>query len=216
MRLTGYGRREWLTSSIVGAAAVAAPAWAGWWWASAGAVAVWLAVLWFFRDPRRRPPPGLEAGALLSPADGRVTAVEAVAHHAAAGGPALVVRIFLSVLDVHVNRSPAGGRVVSVEHRPGRYHDARSPLSAAENESNLVTLLLDDGRTVGVRQIAGRIARRIVCAVAPGDRLERGQRYGMIKFGSGVELILPRRDGAQVLVRPGDRVAAGRTVLARA
>jgi phosphatidylserine decarboxylase len=125
-----------------------------------------------------------------------------------------VIRIFLSVLDVHVNRSPADGQVTGLEHRPGRFHDARSPQSAVENECQLVTMQLDDGPTIGVRQIAGKVARRIVCDLRPGDRLRRGGRFGMIKFGSGTELILPRAQVAAVHVREGDRVKGGITKLA--
>jgi phosphatidylserine decarboxylase len=214
MGLTSYGMREWLSATVVCGGLATASSWARWWWAVAVVLAAWAGILWFFRDPPRRPAtdPGPEA--LLSPADGRVTAVEQVEHHPVLGGPATVVRIFLSVLNVHVNRSPAGGRVVSVEHRPGRFHDARSPRSSAENESSLLTLRCDDGRTIAVRQIAGRIARRIVCAAAPGDHLERGERFGMIKFGSSTELIMPTRPGLAVAVRPGERVRGGRTVIA--
>ncbi|MHC4968843.1 MAG: phosphatidylserine decarboxylase, partial [Planctomycetota bacterium] len=96
----------------------------------------------------------------------------------------------------------------------GRFHDARSPESAVENECQLVTMQLDDGPTIGVRQIAGKVARRIVCDLRPGDRLRRGGRFGMIKFGSGTELILPRALVAAVHVREGDRVKGGITKLA--
>jgi len=130
------------------------------------------------------------------------------------GGPATVIRIFLSVLDVHINRSPAAGEVVSVRHTSGAFHDARTPQSATENESNLIVLKLDDGQTIGVRQIAGKIARRIVCRLKVGDRVEAGQRFGMIKFGSSTELILGHRTEVALRVAVGQRVKAGVTVLA--
>ncbi|MHC4083412.1 MAG: phosphatidylserine decarboxylase [Planctomycetota bacterium] len=213
MGLTRYGRREWLTSAAAAAVVVAVCAWQGWWPPAIAAAAVWLAVAWFFRDPRRRVPQDLPPEALLSPADGRVSAVTEQDTHKVVGGPAMVIRIFLSVLDVHVNRSPGDGQVTGLDHKPGRFHDARTPESAVENESQLVTMRLDNGPTIGVRQIAGKVARRIVCDLRPGDRLRRGGRFGMIKFGSSTELILPRTLVADVHVRQGDRVRGGITKL---
>jgi phosphatidylserine decarboxylase len=214
MHLTRYGRREWLTGAAVAAVVVALCAWRGWWAAAAVTGVLWLAVAWFFRDPRRRVPPELSPETLLSPADGRVSAVTEVDSHEVVGGPATVIRIFLSVFDVHVNRSPGDGRVTGLEYKRGRFHDARSPRSAVENENQLVTMRLDNGPTIGVRQIAGKVARRIVCDLHPGDRLRRGGRFGMIKFGSSAELILPRALVAAVHVRKGDRVKGGITRLA--
>ena len=138
-----------------------------------------------------------------------------VAHHEATNGPALVIRIFLSVLDVHINRAAQDGTVIQMRHQPGRYLDARMAAGARVNENLLLTLRLDDGRDYGIRQISGAIARRIVCRVKIGDRLLRGQRYGMIQFGSTTELIVPQPDEAISLVREGARVYAGRTSLAR-
>jgi phosphatidylserine decarboxylase len=148
---------------------------------------------------------------MLSPADGVVSAIEEVEEHESAGGPATIVRIFLSVLDVHVNRAPCDAQVVAVRHRPGKYLNAQTEESARVNESNLITLRLDDGATIGVRQVAGMIARRIVCPLAPGDRLARGQKFGMIKFGSTTELIVPRSPGLVVHVQKGERVRGGLT-----
>jgi len=214
MGLTRYGRREWLTSAAAAAVVIALCAWQGWWAPAIAAAAMWLVVAYFFRDPHRRVPRDLPPETLLSPADGRVSAVTEVDAHEALGGPATVIRIFLSVLDVHVNRSPGDGRVTGLDHRPGRFHDARTPECAVENESQLVTMQLDNGPTIGVRQIAGKIARRIVCDLRPGDQLRRGGRFGMIKFGSSTELILPRALVAEVHVREGDRVKGGITKLA--
>ncbi len=214
MLLTRYGIREWLTATLLAVVFGAAFAWLGWWLAVAVVAVLWLAAAMFFRDPRRRPPRDLPPGAMLSPADGRISAVSRVDHHEAVGGPAVVIRIFLSVLDVHVNRFPCDGEVVGLKYTRGRFHDARSPECPLENESQLVTVKVDGGRTIGIRQIAGKLARRIVCDLQPGDRLDRGRRYGMIKFGSSTELILPRDLVAEIHVSEGDRVKGGVTLLA--
>ena len=214
MVLTRYGVREWLSATAVAALAATILLWLGWWGGLIGIGAGWLSVLWFFRDPIRRIRPSDDSGIMLCPADGKVSAIETVDRHEAVGGPATVIRIFLSVLDVHINRSPAAGEVVAVRYAPGAFHDARTPESATENESNLIVLKLDDGQTIGVRQIAGKIARRIVCRLKVGDRVEAGQRFGMIKFGSSTELILGRRNEVRLQVAVGQRVKAGLTVLA--
>jgi phosphatidylserine decarboxylase len=212
--LTKYGLREWLTATVVAAALSALFLWLGWWPAVVVTAILWLAVALFFRDPIRRRPRDLAAGVMLSPADGVISAVSRVDHHDAAGGPAVVIRIFLSVLNVHVNRFPCDGEVIGIKYTRGTFHDARSAQCPVENESNLMTLKLDNGRTIGVRQIAGKLARRIVCGVGIGDRLSRGQRYGMIKFGSSTELILPQDLVAEVHVEVGQRVKGGVTKFA--
>jgi phosphatidylserine decarboxylase len=212
--LTKYGLREWGVATIVAAAVVAVLALLGWWWVVVVPVILWVAVLLFFRDPIRGLPRNLASGAMLSPADGVVSAVTRVDDHEAAGGPAVVIRIFLSVLNVHVNRFPCDGEVVGVSYKRGSFHDARSPECPVENESNLLTVRLAGGRTIGIRQIAGKVARRIVCGVGNGDRRERGQRYGMIKFGSSTELIMPQDLVAEVHVAEGQRVKGGVTLLA--
>jgi phosphatidylserine decarboxylase len=213
MLLTPYGRREWIAITLVCALLATA---AGWLWPPALALVVllWIALLSFFRDPLRSPPDALRDGDMLSPADGTVSAVEHVEEHRATAGDAVVVRIFLSVLNVHVNRAPCDGEVVAVEHRPGRYLNAQTEASARVNESNLIVLRRPGGETIGVRQVAGMLARRIVCPLAVGDRLARGEKFGMIKFGSTTELILPRPGDVEVRVRPGDAVRGGRTILA--
>jgi phosphatidylserine decarboxylase len=214
MLLSPYGLREWLTITVIALVLGAAAAWFGWWWAVAVVAVLWFAGVAFFRDPRRHGPDDLEPGAMISPADGAVRSVLRVDHHEAVGGPAVVIRIFLSVLNVHINRSPCDGEVVDITYKPGKFLDARKEISAKVNESNLVVLRTESGETIGVRQISGAIARRIVCAIETGDHLKRGERYGMIKFGSTTELILPRPDDVQVRVKPGDKVKAGRDVLA--
>jgi phosphatidylserine decarboxylase len=143
-----------------------------------------------------------------------VSAVVEADGHETVEGPATVVRIFLSVLNVHVNRVPGAGQVTGLDYRPGKFHDARTPQCAEENESQLIAMRLDDGPAIGVRQIAGKVARRIVCDLRKGDRLQRGARFGMIKFGSSTELILPRSHVAEIHVKPGDHVKGGVTILA--
>ncbi len=214
MTLSRYGIREWMLISIIAMVGVALASWLAWWWLAALTIIVWLALVMFFRDPWRRLPPNLGPGDMLSPADGTISKVFEEEHHEAVSGPAVVIRIFLSVLDVHINRSPFDATVVSITHRPGRYLDARTEESAKVNESNLIVLRLSGGETIGVRQVSGAIARRIVCPIAVGDRLVRGQRFGMIKFGSTTELILPRPRVATVQVSRGDKVRGGLTVLA--
>jgi phosphatidylserine decarboxylase len=170
---------------------------------------------WFFRDPKRTPP--AEAGLVVSPADGRVVSVEEVADDDYVGGPAVVISIFLSVLNVHINRAPLAARVIGLTYRPGKFFNAQKPASARENEQ--VTVRLEESaspyRRMIVRQIAGAVARRIVCWVRPGEALERGAQFGMIKFGSRTELVLPREPGLVVEVRRGQKVKAGTSVLAR-
>jgi phosphatidylserine decarboxylase len=215
MYLTRYGVREWLIISLLAAAlAVVLGIFVSWWLLLAVAPP-WLALMAFFRDPIRPVPDNLPDEVMLAPSDGTVSAVERVDEHEATGGqPAVIVRIFMSVLDVHVNRAPQDGEVVALNHRPGKYHNAQTDLSARENESNLITLRLPGGETFGVRQIAGMIARRIVCRLKVGDRVQRGGKFGMVKFGSTTELILPRPDEVSVHVTVGQKVTGGLTLLA--
>jgi len=212
--LTPHGRREWGIATALAIPLAILAVTMSWWWALAPVVLGWIAVAGFFRDPPRSLPTTIVPGDMISPADGRVSKVFTIDHHDAVDGPAVVVRIFLSVLDVHINRAPCDGTVVSVVHAPGRYLDARTEESAKVNESMLTVLRMDDGRHVGVRQISGAIARRIVCPLRPGDQVRRGERFGMIKFGSTTELILPDPDEIEVRVAEGDRVRGGVTILA--
>jgi phosphatidylserine decarboxylase len=162
--------------------------------------------LWFFRDPSRRIPSG--PGEIVSPADGVVTEADWIETSA---GSRYRISIFLNVFDVHVNRSPVSGMVKSVDYREGAFLNAMKPESGLLNEQTLVVIDAG-GYDVSFKQIAGLLARRIVCKVKPGDRLERGQRVGMIKFGSRTDVLMP----ADVVprVRTGMRVKGGSTVLA--
>jgi len=162
--------------------------------------------LWFFRDPERTIPQ--DAGAVVSPGDGKVTDVSTVA---AGNEKQTRVSIFLNVFDVHVNRSPIAGVVREVRYQRGQFLNAMNTLSADKNEQNIVTLE-GDGQRVVFKQIAGLLARRIVFYPKVGDRLERGQRVGLIKFGSRVDVVLDT--SARVNVKIGDRVKGGASVLA--
>jgi phosphatidylserine decarboxylase len=162
--------------------------------------------LWFFRDPERAIPQ--EAGAVVSPGDGTVTDV---ATATVGGQEQTRLSIFLSVFDVHVNRSPIMGVVREVRYQRGRYLNAMNQASADLNEQNIVTVE-GDGQRVVFKQIAGLLARRIVFHPKVGDRLERGQRVGLIKFGSRVDVVLDA--SARVKVKVGDRVKGGASVLA--
>ncbi len=163
--------------------------------------------LWFFRDPERVIP--AEAGAVVSPADGKVTDIATVEVN---GRPRTRISIFLSVFDVHVNRSPVAGVISSVEYRRGRFQNAMSAACAIENEQNIVTVE-GDGHTVIFKQIAGVLARRIVFTKRLGERVERGERVGLIKFGSRTDVLLDA--AAEVHVAIGDHVRGGSSVLAR-
>jgi len=162
--------------------------------------------LWFFRDPERMIP--AEEGAIVSPADGKVTDVSIVTD---CGEKRLRISIFLSVFDVHVNRSPITGVIRDIRYERGKFLDARSADCADLNEQNIVTVE-GDGNTVVFKQIAGLLARRIIFHPTVGDRLVRGQRVGLIKFGSRTDLLADV--AARVNVKAGDRVKGGASVLA--
>ncbi|MGA2849898.1 MAG: phosphatidylserine decarboxylase [Terracidiphilus sp.] len=163
--------------------------------------------LWFFRDPERLIPAG--PGLVVSPGDGLVTETAAITTP---NGPRQRISIFLSVFDVHVNRSPIGGILSGVEYHKGQYLNAMNPASADRNEQNVVTVRGADGVEVIFKQIAGLLARRIVFNYRQGDSVERGQRVGLIKFGSRVDVLLPAE--ARLLVKVGERVQGGSSVLA--
>jgi phosphatidylserine decarboxylase len=177
-----------------------------WWWAvpPLGFAAFFL---WFFRDPQRTIPQ--EAGLVVSPADGKVTSVERIETP---DGARLRVSIFLSVFNVHVNRAPVAGVVRDVRYQRGAFVNAMDAASADRNEQNICRMQADDGYEVIFKQIAGLLARRIVFRHAAGDRLVRGQRVGLIKFGSRTDILLPV--DAEVRVELGAKVKGGSTVMA--
>lgn len=164
----------------------------------------------FFRDPPRRPPQ--ESGAVVAPADGRVLFAGAAEPDVSPPGAWLQISIFLSPLDVHVNRVPIGGRVTRVSHSRGAFLPAYRPGAGAGNERSEVWLD-HEGRTVVFRQVVGALARRVVCRVKPGSDVRTGQRFGIMKFGSRMDLFVPT-DATLVAAR-GDRVRGGETVVAR-
>jgi phosphatidylserine decarboxylase len=175
---------------------------------------VWLFILSFFRDPQRTIP--ADADVLVSPADGTVTHVGEVEDADFPGGRAFLVSIFLSVFNVHVNRLPRSGRIASLHYYPGAFLDARSPECGRRNEQFWIDLV--DGRTGGlvrIKQIAGAIARRIVCWLKEGEEVRAGEKLGMIKFGSRTEVLLPVDLVKEPLIRIGDKVKGGSTVLLR-
>jgi phosphatidylserine decarboxylase len=182
-------------------------AWAGWIKVALalGVVAAFMA--FFFRDPERTAPSLV--GAILAPADGRVVDVRGSVNDPFVG-PAQAVSIFLSPLDVHVNRSPLAGLVVDVAYRPGAKMAAYRSEASEQNERTVIAIQGETTRVV-VRQIAGVLARRIVCRVRPGDKLATGERFGLIKFGSRTDLIVPA--SVRLRVKPGDRVRGGETVM---
>lgn len=183
------------------------------WPAAAAALLLALATAFFFRDPERFTP--VRDGLIVSPADGRIIAVGPAMpppELALPAEPRLRVAIFLSIFDVHVNRSPVGGRVMRRIHRPGRFRNAASPLAGDDNERQAWLIGGADGEQVAVVQIAGLVARRILGWVAPGETVRAGQRIGMIRFGSRVDVYLP---GDTVpLVAVGQRAIGGETVIA--
>jgi phosphatidylserine decarboxylase len=176
-------------------------------------ILIW--VLSFFRDPYRPCPK--EANLLLSPADGGVTDIEIVEEKDFIGNHVIRIGIFLSIFNVHINRSPCNAKVEKINYKKGRYKNAMSLESGRVNESNdLYMVRTDDPQDkLIVRQISGAIARRIVCAIEEGQELTGGEQFGMIKFGSRTELYVPARANVKCLVRTGDKVKAGITPLVR-
>lgn len=163
---------------------------------------------YFFRDPQRTVPS--ESGLVVAPADGKVTRIEKLSADAA--DSPTVVSIFLSPFDVHVNRAPIAGEVIDVTYTKGRFIAATSDNASLVNEQNALTIK-GEKMTVVCKQIAGVLARRIVCWKSPGDSLELGERFGLIKFGSRTDLVLP--GGVEVLVKVGERVSGGVTIIGR-
>jgi phosphatidylserine decarboxylase len=183
---------------------------AGWTWIELLLILVTFVFVGFFRDPERVPPGG--EGLIVSPADGKVVGIKDIGKEELSD-PATRVSIFLSPLDVHVNRSPVTGHVEEVHYQKGNFLAAYKDEASQKNERNALRIVDPEGRKINVVQIAGVIARRIVCYVKIGDSLERGQRLGLIMFGSRVDLFLP--EGSRVEVLEGQRVKGGETIIGR-
>ncbi len=200
--------REGWTYLAVATAAAAFVTWVAGWWS----VPLWgfaLFVLQFFRDPPRKSPD--IRGAVVSPADGRIVAVERVRDPWLARD-AHKVSVFMNVFNVHSNRSPVAGEVVNVWYHAGSYFNASLDKASVDNERNALWIRTASGSDVTCVQIAGLIARRILCYADRGDRLDRGQRLGFIRFGSRVDLYLPL--GSRVAVALGERVYGGSSIVA--
>jgi phosphatidylserine decarboxylase len=184
------------------------------WGLAVAALLGWAFVLWFFRDPERDIP--TDRMALVSPADGTITHIEEVTDPDFPDRRAFRISIFLSIFNVHVNRIPRTGRVLALRYFPGRFRDAREQDCHVDNEQFWTDI--EDaatGRMIRVKQIAGLAARRIVCWLRPGEDVRAGDRYGMIKFGSRTDLLLPVDLSKEVLVKVGDAVKGGSSVLLR-
>lgn len=220
MKIARDGFREIGIALVTLGPLTAAGVWAAlnyspWFWAAAVVPFVFLVFTFaFFRDPHRNVPQSL--GLMVSPADGKVTDVVEVREVPGIVGPALRISIFLSVFDVHINRMPCDATIDKLEYKPGKFLDARDPDCAVLNEKlTLFMTTSDENAGILVRQIAGKIARRIICHPKEGATLNRGERFGMIKFGSRTDLVVPVSLGYKPVVKVGDRVSGGDTVLLR-
>ena len=170
---------------------------------------VTLCICGFFRDPDRVIPD--EEGVVVSPADGKVIIAGPVEQSPYYDGPAFKISVFMSVFNVHVNRVPFSGKVNSIDYYPGKFFSANLDKASQQNEHNAVSIEMDNGKPLCVVQIAGLIARRIICYINPGDQLLRGQRFGLICFGSRLDIFLPTEINLKVAV--GDKVKAGTSIL---
>src|SRR4051794_26822630 len=216
LRFTRHGFREMLIGTVAFAIGATALGFTGWWWVAVIFVPVLIFLFAFFRDPERHVT--AEQHTMVSPADGKISDITEVEHDELLGGPAVRIGIFLSVFNVHVNRSPCDGKVLSIAYKKGKFVNALDHSRASEeNESNTVVLgEPTTGRPVAVvKQIVGLIARRIIFTASQGDLLRRGDRIGMIKFGSRTELSIPKWLDPQVTVQVGQAVRGAADVVAR-
>ncbi len=168
-------------------------------------------ITWFFRDPERMIPEGGDF--LVSPADGKVIVVDRIARCEYMDGPCQKISIFMNVFNVHVNRIPFSGMIEKVQYHPGKFVNASFDKASVHNERNALVIRTDNGRSYVCVQIAGLIARRIVNCVKINEHVHKGDRYGMIQFGSRLDLYLPM--GFEILVNPGDKTSAGSSVIGR-
>jgi phosphatidylserine decarboxylase len=174
-------------------------------------ITIW--VYYFFRDPKRFTP--IREGLIVSPADGIISLIEpAVPPEELGMGPEALTRVsvFMNVFNCHVNRAPIGGEIISIAYRPGKFFNASLDKASVDNERNSLCIQMEDGRKIAVVQIAGLVARRIVCFSNTGDTIKTGGRFGLIRFGSRLDVYLP--DGVQPMVSLGQTMVAGETVLA--
>lgn len=164
-------------------------------------------IVWFFRNPERKTP--TDEKLVVSPADGKVIKIEDVQDHELMPGVSRKISIFMNVFSVHVNRAPYAGRIETIRYYEGKFFSADLDKASSDNERNGLVIRLNDGRAIGMTQIAGLVARRIVCWVKEGMMVEKGERFGLIRFGSRVDVFLPA--DTAVLVKLGDKVRAGET-----
>ncbi len=191
-------------------AAIAATLWiTGWYKAAFVMTAISVFAVSFFRNPERRPPTG--ENLVVSPADGTVIYVGDVHEPRILKRRAVKVSIFMSVFNVHVNRMPESGRITEIHYNKGKFISANKEKASLDNEQNALVMETENGANVMFVQIAGLVARRIVCWARPGDVLRRGERFGLIMFGSRLDIYLP--PGSEVKVKPGDKTRAGETVV---
>jgi phosphatidylserine decarboxylase len=215
IRLTRHGFREMLIGALVLIVVGVVAGYELWWPLGLLVIPVLVWLFAFFRDPERLVP--AEQHAMVSPADGVVSDITQMPHDELLGGPSVRVGIFLSVFNVHINRSPCDGRVIATNYKPGKFINAmKHDQASSENESNTVVLAEPRGeRPIAVvKQIVGLIARRIVCTVGNGDIVERGQRIGMIKFGSRTELSIPMWLDPKIQVKIGQPVRGAADIIA--
>jgi phosphatidylserine decarboxylase len=215
LRFTRHGFREMLIGAVAFAVVCTALGVAGWWYLALIFVPVLIFLFAFFRDPERHVT--AEQHAMVSPADGKVSDITEIEHDELLGGPALRIGIFLSVFNVHVNRSPCDAKVLSINYKKGKFINAmKHGEASSENESNTVVLgEPTTGKPIAVvKQIVGLIARRIIFTAEKGELLRRGQRIGMIKFGSRTELSIPKWLEPQVKVEVGQTVRGAADVIA--
>jgi phosphatidylserine decarboxylase len=207
MKIAREGYAFIFTAALLAAIAL----WLGWQWVGLlfGAGASGFA--FFFRDPERRPPEGEDW--ILSPADGKVVAIKCTGDAESPDQGTTQVSIFLSPLDVHINRAPIRGIVERQFYKPGRFRAAYRDKASEDNEQNALTILHSTGKRLRVVQIAGAMARRIVCYAKEGDSLDIGQKFGLIMFGSRVDLFFPA--GARLAISQGQRVRAGETIVGK-
>lgn len=179
----------------------------GWWWPAGILIFLGLFVFYFFRDPERQIP--AESGAVVSPADGHIVEIVDEPLEGRAGRR---ISIFLSIWDVHIQRAPVAGRIATVVYRPGRFYAALRKAASEKNEQNIITIRTPAGPLV-FKQIAGAIARRVLCWKRVDEQVALGERVGMIRFGSRVDVWLP--EAAEILVHRGQRVRGGASILAK-
>jgi phosphatidylserine decarboxylase len=183
----------------------------GWWFIGIPAAACAAFFILFFRDPERYPPPGKES--VVAPADGRVVSVVKTDYARLVDGPAVRVSIFMSPLDVHINRMPVDATVEEIRHTPGKFLAAYKENAAEQNEQNSMRIKDRDGRKLAIVQVAGFLARRVVCKARPGDTYKKGERFGLIMFGSRTDLYLPPQ--VEIAIAEGQKVKGGESIVGR-